>query len=90
MDSNLFWDKISALYYEYELTGEESFVSLSMAGGLEVILNTSSLQVGGDYIKGFLEDGTEIIISIDKISVLRYNPEWKPDKLSLLEEGSLI
>lgn len=90
MDSNLFWDKISALYYEYELTGKESYIILDMSGGLEIVLNSSNLQVGGDYITGFLEDGTEIIISIDEICVLRYNPEWEPDKLELLNEGTLI
>lgn len=81
MDSNLFWDKISALYYEYELTGKDSYVILNMSCGIEVILNCSSLKVGGDFIKGFMEDGTEIIISINDISILRYNPDWEPDNL---------
>ena len=52
----MFWDKISALYYDYEVTGKDSYVVMHMTGGLEVVLNTSSInRIGGDFINGVLD-----------------------------------
>lgn len=76
MEVNSFWNKISNLYYEYELTGEDKFIILDMSGGMTIILAISSVTIGGDMITGLLDDGTEMIISIDEICTLRYNPSW--------------
>lgn len=76
MEKNTFWNRISELYYEYELTGEDSFIILNLTCGSEVVLSVSTIMIGGDAITGLLENNTEIIISVDEICTMRYNPYW--------------
>lgn len=80
MEINSFWNKISELYYEYELSGIDSYIILDMSGGMEISLAVSDIIIGGDTITGLLEDGTEIYIAIEEICTIRYNPEWIIDE----------
>lgn len=81
MEKNAFWNRISELYYEYELTGLDSFIILNLTCGSEVLLAISTIVIGGDTITGLLEDDTEIIISIDEICTMRYNPNWDDNNI---------
>ena len=76
MDKNSFWNRISDLYLEYELSGVDSYIILSMVDGTEINLAVSNLTIGGDVITGMLDDDTEMMISVDKICSLQYNPRW--------------
>ncbi len=76
MEKNTFWNKISELYYQYELLGIDKFIILNLTDGMEISLSVSSISIGADTIMGVLDDGTELIISIDEICTLRHNPNW--------------
>ena len=79
MERNSFWNKLSELYYDYEVTDIDTYIILDMNGGLEITLAISSIIIGGDIITGLLDDGTEIMVAIDEINTLRHNPDWIVD-----------
>lgn len=79
MDKSSFWNKLSELYFDYELTGVDTYIILDLSGGLEISLAVSGIVIGGDVVTGLLDDGTEILVAIDEISALRYNSEWVID-----------
>ena len=76
MEENSFWNRISELYLEYELSGVDSYIILSMVDGMEISIAVSNLNIGGDVVTGMLDDDTEMMISVDKICSLQYNPSW--------------
>lgn len=83
MESYIFWDKIVELHEDYEFDAMERYVIIDMCGGTELILSISSIDLfdSDTVIMGLLDDGTEIIIDIDKISCIRHNPQWVKEDL---------
>ena len=83
MESYIFWDKLVELHEEYELDGLDKFVVIDMCGGTEIILNVSAIDLfdSDKVLYGLLGDDTEIIIDVDKISCIRYNPNWVEEDL---------
>ena len=86
VENNIFWNRISELYYEYELSGEDSVILLTLTDGSEVTLSVSDISIGGDVIMGLLDDDTELMISIDSIIMLQYNVNWSMSLENFLKE----
>ena len=78
MESYIFWDKIVELHEDFEYDGVDKYIILDMSGGMELILSISSIDLldSEKVIVGLMDDGTEVIISIDEVCCLRHNPSW--------------